>query len=125
MIRSGVVRWAKDPQRMYNYWITARPKVSLRPKTPFIGAEGQFEGYETQWAQANNRSFAFLQYKPTTVDGLLVPPPQRQPMADPPSGVLAMAMHANDNIKATTGISMRHLVPAETRRAESDSCASA
>ena len=105
VIRSGVVRWAKDPQRMYNYWMTAATEeVSLRPKTPFIGAEGQFEGYETQWAQANNRSFAFLQYKPTTVDGLLVPPPARQPMADLPSGVLAMAMHANDNIKATTGI---------------------
>lgn len=105
VIRAGVVRWAKDPQRMYNYWMTsATEEVSLRPKTPYIGAEGQFEGYERQWQQANQRSFAFLQYVPKTVDGILVPPPQRSPMADLPSGVLAMAMHANDNIKATTGI---------------------
>jgi hypothetical protein len=105
VIRSGVVRFAKDPQRMYNYWMTsATEEVALRPKTPFIGAEGQFEDYEDQWSQANNRSFAYLTYKPTTVDGILVPPPQRSQPADIPSGTLALAMHANDNIKATTGI---------------------
>jgi len=32
------------------------------------------------------------------------PPPMRQPMADVPAGVLAMAQHASDDIKATTGI---------------------
>ena len=105
VIRSGVIRWAKDPQRMYNYWMTAATEeVSLRPKTPYIAAEGQLEGYENQWAQANTRSFPVLQYKPVPIDGTLAPAPQRQPMADMPSGVLAMAMHANDNIKATTGI---------------------
>jgi hypothetical protein len=105
VIRSGVVRFAKDPQRAYNYWLTsATEEVALRPKTPFIMAEGQAEDYEDQWSQANNRSFAYLTYKPTTVDGILVPPPQRSQPADIPSGMLAMAMHANDNIKATTGI---------------------
>lgn len=79
-------------------------EVALRPKTPFIMAEGQDEGYEEMWAAANQRSFSRLVYKPTTIDGILVPPPQRSQPADIPSGTLAMAMHANDNIKATTGI---------------------
>jgi len=35
---------------------------------------------------------------------MLAPPPQRQPMADIPNGMLTMAMHANDNIKSTTGL---------------------
>lgn len=105
VIRSGMVRPAKDPAQMYNYWMTsATEEVSLRPKTPFIMAEGQDEGYENMWATANTRSYSSLIYKPTTVDGLLVPPPQRQQMADVPTGVLAMAMHASDNIKATTGL---------------------
>ena len=43
---------------------SATEEYALRTKTPFIGAEGQFEGYEAQWAQANRRSFAYLQYKP-------------------------------------------------------------
>lgn len=105
VIRSGVIRWAKDPQRMYNYWMTASTEeVALRPKTPYVMAEGQDEGYEEMWAAANQRSFSRLVYKPTTIDGILVPPPQRSQPADIPSGTLAMAMHANDNIKATTGI---------------------
>jgi hypothetical protein len=78
--------------------------VALRPKTPYIGAEGQFEGYEDEWNSANTTSFSYLEYKPVTLDGVLAPPPQRQPVADIPNGMLAMAMHANDNIKATTGL---------------------
>lgn len=106
VLRSGLVRHAKDPARMYNFWMTsATEEVSLRPKTPFIGAEGQFEGHETEWSQANTRSFPYLEYKPTVLQGgLLAPPPQRQAMADIPAGMLQMAMHARDNIKATTGI---------------------
>lgn len=105
VIRSGLVRHAKDPAQMYNFWMTAATEeVSLRPKTPYIGAEGQFEGHENEWAQANVRSFPYLEYKPTTVAGQMAPPPARQPMADVPVGVLQMAMHASDNIKATTGI---------------------
>lgn len=105
VIRSGLIRHAKDPARMYNYWMTAATEeVALRTKTPYIGAEGQFEGYEEDWSQANVRSLPYLEYKPTTVGEQLAPPPQRQPMTDVPIGVLRMAEHANDNIKATTGL---------------------
>ena len=103
--RRGMIRDAKDPARMYNYWMTsATEEVGLRPKAPFIGAEGQFEGHETKWAQANVRSFPYLEYKPKTLAGQLAPPPQRQQMADVPVGVLQMAMHASDDIKSTTGV---------------------
>lgn len=103
--RAGMIRNAKDPARMYNFWMTAATEeVALRPKTPYIGAEGQFEGHESEWAAANTSSFPFLEYKPKALGGMLAPPPQRQPMADLPSGVMAMAMHANDDIKATTNI---------------------
>lgn len=105
VIRSGLVRHAKDPSQMYNFWMTsATEEIGLRPKAPYIGAEGQFEGHEAEWAQANIRSYPYLEYKPTTVDGQLAPAPQRQPMIDIPTGVLQMAMHAADNIKSTTGI---------------------
>jgi hypothetical protein len=103
--RSGLIRNAKDPARMYNYWMTsATEQVGLIPKAPFIGAEGQFEGHETKWSQANVRSFPYLEYKPKTLAGQLAPAPQRQQMADVPNGVLTMAAHASDDIKATTGI---------------------
>lgn len=103
--RAGVIRNAKDPAMMYNFWMTsATEEVSLRPKTPFIGAVGQFESQEKRWAQANSRSFPYLEYNPVSLDGQLVPPPSRSPMVDVPVGVLTMASHAADNIKATTGL---------------------
>ena len=103
--RAGLIRNAKDPAMMYNFWMTsATEEVSLRPKTPYIGAEGQFEGHESKWRQANNRSYPYLEYKPTSVDGQLAPPPSRQQMVDVPVGVLTMASHAADNVKQTTGL---------------------
>lgn len=105
VIRSGLVRNAKDPARMYNHWLTcATEEVSMRPKTPYIGAEGQFDGHEAKWAQANTRTFAYLEYNPVSANGMVAPPPQRQAMSDVPVGVLQMARHASDDIKATTGI---------------------
>lgn len=102
---SGIIRNARDPQMMYDFWMTsATEEVALRPKTPFIGAKGQFDGFENDWNQANNKSFPFLEYNPISTDGQLAPPPQRQQMADIPAGMLTMASHANDNIKATTGL---------------------
>jgi len=102
---SGIVRDAKDSSLMYDYWMTsATEEVSMRPKTPYIGAEGAFAGHEEEWRQANVRTFSYLEYKPKTVNGTLAPQPSRQPMADVPSGVLQMAMHASDEIKQTTGV---------------------
>lgn len=105
VIRSGIVRNAKDPARMKNYWYTAATEeVALRSKTPWVGAEGQFEGHEDEWAQANTSSFPYLEYKPTSLEGVLAPPPSRQPMADVPIGTITMARFAADEIKATTGL---------------------
>jgi hypothetical protein len=103
--RSGIIRHAKGPAQSYNVMMSAATEeIASRTKAPYIGAEGQFEGHEAEWEQANVRSFPYLEYKATTVDGKLAPPPQRQPMADIPTGYLALAMHSRDNVKATTGL---------------------
>lgn len=105
VIRSGLIRHAKDPVRMNNFWLTkATEEVALRGLSPFIGAEGQFEGHEETWSQMNNRAFPYAEYVPKSFEGILAPPPQRQQMADVPTGTLAMAMHAADNIQNTIGI---------------------
>lgn len=105
VVRSGIVRHAKGPAQMYNVMMTsATEEVSLRAKAPYIMAEGQEEGHEAEWAQANNRAFPFLTYKPVALGDKLAPAPQRNPMADVPAGMLAMSMHAQDNVKKTTGL---------------------
>ena len=103
--RFGLVRNAKDSCQAYNVWMTAATEeIALRPKAKYIMAEGQEEGHENEWQLANQSSAPFLLYKPTTVDGVIVPPPRREPLADVPTGAITMMMHARDDIKATTGL---------------------
>lgn len=102
----GIIRQAKDPARLYNYWkATEVETITLAPKAPFIAAEGQIPPqYAPMWSQANKKSFAFLPYKPTTHEGHLVPPPQRNAIEPPIAAVTQAGLLASDDIKATTGI---------------------
>lgn len=103
--RSGLVKNAMDPARMYNVWMTAATEeVAMRPKAKYVMAEGQEEGHEDEWAAANNSSAPYITYRPVSLQGMLAPAPQRQPLADVPAGMLTMAQHASDDIKATTGL---------------------
>jgi len=103
---SGLVRNAKDAQRMYNYWVSQEAEMlALAPKAPFIGYGGQFEGYEQQWRTANTQNWPYLEVNPDATDGAgnAFPLPQRAqpPMAQ--QGLIAAKMGAADDIKATTG----------------------
>jgi len=103
--RSGIIRNAKDPSRMYDFFLTtATEEIAMRPRTPYIGAVGQFETAKQDWEAANQINYSYLEYDPVTVEGNLVGAPQRQPMADVPVGNLQMCAIHRDNIKATTGI---------------------
>lgn len=101
----GVIRHAKDPQRKVNYFDSMETEtVALAPRAPFVGAAGQFEGYEEQWRQANRKNLPYLEYKPMSVDGQPVGPPTRQ-TAEPPIQAITMArMNAVEDIKQATGI---------------------
>ncbi len=103
---SGLVRNAKDAQRMYNYWVSQEAEMlALAPKAPFIGYGGQFEGYETNWKTANTQNWPYLEVNPDVTDGqgAVLPLPQRAqpPMAS--SGLLQAKAGASEDIKSTTG----------------------
>jgi hypothetical protein len=100
----GIVEPAMDAQRGYNYAITtALELAALEPKSPFVGAEGSFDGHETKWNSANTRNWAYMEYKPTSFEGQLVPPPQRQQID---AGRLSVSMQLaaifDQAIQATT-----------------------
>lgn len=103
---SGIVRNAKDAQRMYNYWTSQEAEMlALAPKAPFIGYGGQFEGYENQWKTANTTNWPYLEVNPDVTDGQggTLPLPQRSqpPMAQ--NGLIQAKMGASDDIKGATG----------------------
>jgi len=103
---SGLIRNAKDPQRMYNYWSSQEAEMlALAPKAPFVGYGGQFEGYETQWKTANTIPWPYLEVNPDIVDGqgAPLPLPQRSQPVMAQSGLISAKMAASDDIKSVTG----------------------
>jgi hypothetical protein len=102
---SGLIRHAKDPQRMYNYWKTSETElIALQPKSPWIVEEGQIEGHEDEWKNANVKNQPYLSYKGTSIGNTPAPPPQRQPMAGIPQGVVQASAGAAQDMMAVTGI---------------------
>ncbi len=102
---SGVVRDAKGSQQMYNYWRTMQTeKVALGPKAKWVMAEGQVEGHEDAWKMAHTANIPYLLYKPTTIAGVLAPPPTRLNADAIDAGVENSIQGAAQDMMATTGI---------------------
>ena len=94
----SLVRDAKDPQRMFNYWRTTSTELAaLAPRAPFIGPKGAFKTDADKWATANVENHAYIEF-----DG--PNPPQRQAFGGVPAGALQEAMNASDDIKSILGL---------------------
>ena len=101
----GMVRYAKDPQRMYNFWQTSLTEsIALAPKAKWLMAEGQDEGHENDWAMANIKSFPLLRYKQTDIEGRPAPAPQRLQPEPPPTGILAATETIDQDMKMMMGV---------------------
>lgn len=103
VVRTSVIRHAKDAQRLLNYWCSTHTEIiALQPKSPYVAEQRQIEGpgVAAMWKAANVANYSVLPYK--HVEG--VPPPQR---AAPPlssQGVSQEMMLADQHIQATIGI---------------------
>jgi hypothetical protein len=63
----GMVRPARDPAFGVSVMATTEVEVALlAPKTPILGAAGQFEGFEAAWDVANVRNIGRLEYNTKT-----------------------------------------------------------
>ena len=101
----GIIRDLIDPAQLYNFWCSQEAElISEAPRTPYIGAAGQFEGFERFWGTANQVSYAFLEYNPVAHNGTLAPPPQRQPFAGVPVGIVNAKREIVEDMKAITGM---------------------
>lgn len=103
VVRHGIVRFAKDPQRMYNYFRSAQTEaVALQPKAPFIGTAKNFETNQTEWESANRKNWPFLRYTPDRENAGAVP--QRSAPAVSTQGIDEGLLMAADEMKAVVGI---------------------
>ena len=101
LYRSSVIRFAKDPQQLYNFARSTQAEImTLQPKAPYMVTTKQVNGLEAFWNEANSKNRPYLPYHPDQ----LAPPPTRVP---PPVASQAVAMEvqmAAEDMKATTGI---------------------
>ena len=101
----GLVRMAKDPQRMYNYWRTALTEsVALAPKAKWLLAEGQDEGHENEWNLANVKATPVLRYKQKDIEGQPAPVPTRLQPEPPPAGIVEATSAINNDLQTVVGI---------------------
>jgi len=101
----SLIRYAKDPQKMFNFWNSAfTEQVALAPKSPWLVAAGQIEGFEKYWNAANTKNLAYLPYHPVSAAGVPIPPPIRTQPPAVGSAIITGIQYASDNLKATTNI---------------------
>lgn len=104
-IYAGVIRTAKDPQRLFNFMKTAQAEaIDMSAKAPWIGPEGFDMGHEEEWRLANRKFMSSLKYAVQDFNGQLLPPPTRNVM-EPAIQAITMSMRgAEEDLKATTGM---------------------
>ena len=103
IVRHGVIRFAKAPQRIYNYMSSAEIEVTaLQPKSPFIGTEKNFEQYQDVWENANRKNYPYLPYTPDPANGNAAP--QRVQPAVSSQGITAGIERAARDMQSVIGI---------------------
>ena len=103
IVRNGIVRNAKDPQRLVNYFHTAHAEtVALQPKAPFMVTEVNVSKYQDAWEKANTENFPYLPYIPDSKNGGAAPQRIQPPVSS--QGVIEGLSLAVESMKAVTGI---------------------
>ncbi|MFZ1109469.1 MAG: portal protein [Rhodomicrobium sp.] len=102
-IRNGLIRFARDPQQLYNFWRSAAAEaIALAPRAPFLATPAMIAKFKGQWDTQNTVTRPYLLYEPDpdAPDAR----PVREPPPDIPAALIQEAAIAADEMKATTGI---------------------
>jgi hypothetical protein len=104
----SLIRLARDPQQLYNYYRTCEAElIGMTPKAPFVGYTGQFESHKEEWQAVNTTPRAYLQADPVTdATGTNVLPLPTRPQYEPPIQALEIGAEATRQaIRSAMGLS--------------------
>ncbi len=101
--RYGVIRFARDPQQLYNFYRTATAEaIALAPKAPYVATADQIGPYKQMWDTSHTTNRPYLLYKPDpNAPGTK---PQREAPPALPAALMQEAQIASDDMKNVTGI---------------------
>jgi hypothetical protein len=102
-IRHGLLRNARDPQQLYNFYRSAAAEhIALSPKSPYLVTDEMISKHKSDWDTLNTKNRPYLRYTPDNkAPGMK---PDRINAPEPPQSLWQEGQMATDDIKATTGI---------------------
>jgi Phage P22-like portal protein len=104
----SMVRFARDPQMLLDYFASGEcEEAGQIPKSPFVGAKGQFESDKEAWDEVTKVPHAYLQYDLLTdlPAGAAQPPPPTRPQWTPNFAVWEVAKDsAGRSVQSAMGI---------------------
>ena len=103
IIRFGIIRHVKDPQRLHNYFRSMEAELAAsQPKAPYLVPLHSIEGLEKTWGKVNTENLPYLPY---IVDPAM---PNLRPMREAPpqpsAALSGMSQAAEMDMYGTTGI---------------------
>lgn len=106
-VYKGVIRHAKDPQRLYNYYRSTGAEVtSLAPKSPYLVTQKMIGNYQRLWDQAHKRNYPYL---PFDIDPSMPAFPQRADPIHVNTGIQSEVLVADQELHDTTGLQLASL----------------
>lgn len=102
-VRYGLIRFARDPQKLYNYARTsAAESMGQAPKSPWLVTAAMIKPFKSIWDTANKTLHPYLPYAADPeAPGAM---PRREPPPDVPMAYVQEAGVADGDIKATVGM---------------------
>jgi len=99
----SMIHKSKDAQLLYDYAQTAfAERVGQTPEASWIAAEGQIDPYSKEWD--GSEQVASRTYKPMSLDGQVLPPPQRSSPVDIPAGFAQTMQQAEHGVQTSLGM---------------------
>jgi len=100
VVRFGVIRFLKDPQRLHNYWrSTIAEKLTLSPRGNWIASAEAVEGREKEWRDSHTSDDPLLIY-----DGGAGQAPTRVPPTQIEAGLIEQAGMASQDLRDISNI---------------------
>lgn len=102
-MRHGLIRFARDPQQLYNFWRSAAAEaIALAPRAPYLVTPNMIAKFKGQWDSHHLKNRPYLLYEPDQ-DAPGGRPIREMPPQVPQALVQESAI-ASDDMKAATGI---------------------
>ena len=99
------IRGGRHGQMLFDYYVSSEAEVvGMTPKTPYVGALGQFEGLEDDWDTIHKVARGRIEYRPILDNvGAVLPPPKREQYEPPIKAIEIGKESARRSIQASIG----------------------